>query len=284
MINNAKGLIALDIDGTITTDMQDIPQDVIAYLTHLHEQGWAFVFITGRTFDFGYRILKALPFHYFYAVQNGAILLDMPDKKILSKKYLDRSIISRLEKICAEEQTDFVVFAGYEYDNQCYYRPDHFSEELKNYMEARCRAFHETWTALESFDQLPMDEFPSTKSFGTLIPAQRLAQKMETELNLHVPVIKDPFSSDYYVIQATREDVNKGQVLCDLRKLFGFTGKTIAAGDDLNDISMFEQADIIIAMGTAPSMLKDMATIIAPSAEEQGIIVGLKQAIKYTYA
>jgi Cof subfamily protein (haloacid dehalogenase superfamily) len=279
MIKNAKGLIALDIDGTITTDMQDIPSSVINHLSELHQQGWAFVFITGRTFDFGYRVLKNLPFSYYYAVQNGAILVVMPDQNILLKKYLDLSIIPTMEKICADEPTDFVIYAGLEWKNQCFFRENHFSQELLEYLSARRKAFNEQWTDLTSFDQLPIHEFPSIKCFGDQVAAQHIAQNIEKYLGLHVPVIKDPFCSDYYVVQATHPQVSKGQVLRDLISRFDYHGNIIAAGDDLNDLSMFDEAHIKIAMENAPEQLKMQADIIAPPASLFGIIEGLKQAI-----
>lgn len=275
-----KGLIALDIDGTITTDMQDIPHNVVQYLSDLHQQGWAFVFITGRTFDFGYHVLKVLPFGYYYAVQNGAILLAMPGSKILTKKYLDKSIIPSMEKICEGEPTDFVIYAGFELNNQCFFRKSHFSEKLLKYLDARRKAFNEEWKNIDSFDELSIEEFPSIKCFGELIPAQHVAKNIERILGLHVPVIKDPFCSEYYVVQATHPEVSKGQVLRDLVNVTKFQGTIIAAGDDLNDLSMFEQAHIKVAMGNAPAELKLKADIVAPPASLTGIIEGLKSAIE----
>lgn len=280
MIKNANGLIALDIDGTITADMQDIPQKVVQYLSDLFHQGWAFVFITGRTFDFGYHVLKALPFDYYYAVQNGAILLSMPSRKILAKKYLDKSIIPSMEKICEGEPTDFVIYAGLEKNNQCFYRKSHFSEKLLNYLEARRKAFNEEWENIHSFDALPIQEFPSIKCFGEFLQAQHVADRIEKILDLHVPVIKDPFCNEYYVVQATHPQVSKGQVLKDLIRLMDYRGQIIAAGDDLNDLSMFEEAHIKVAMENAPLELKLRADLIAPPASLDGIIEGLKKAIE----
>lgn len=277
---DAKGLIALDIDGTITTDMQAIPKNVVSYLYELHKQGWRFVFITGRTFDFGDRVLNVLPFGYYYAVQNGAILFSMPRKEILAKKYLDKSIVPLMDKICKEEPTDFVIYAGFEWDNQCFFRKSHFSPQLLNYLEERQKAFHENWTDIPSFSELPIDEFPSIKCFGRQDSAQNIADQIETHLNLHVPVIKDPFCHDYYVVQATHPDVNKGKTL---RHIIERTQPkmVIAAGDDLNDLSMFSEAHIAVAMENAPNELKSKAHIIAPPASLSGIVEGLQQALAY---
>ena len=150
-----SGLIALDIDGTITYNMKPLDSRVRLFLTGLYEQGWTFVFITGRTFEFGYKVLESLAFPYYYAPQNGAILLEMPERKILNKKYLGKSILPSMTKICEEESSSFVIYAGFEYNNCCYYCPDQFYPDLLTYLEARCKAFGEVWTPLNSSENLP---------------------------------------------------------------------------------------------------------------------------------
>ena len=73
-----KGIIALDIDGTITADAEHLPKNVHHYLTSLAQEGWSLFFLTGRTFQWAFRTLRELPFPYAFALQNGAIILEMP--------------------------------------------------------------------------------------------------------------------------------------------------------------------------------------------------------------
>lgn len=275
-----KGLIALDIDGTVTLPGQPIPNEVVSYLNELSREHWQILFVTGRTFQWGYEVLKVLPFPYYLAVQNGAITLEMPSRKILLKKYLDKSIIPSMQKICEEEPTDFVIYAGYEYDDLCYYRPCHFADPLHQYLKARATQMKEVWLELATFDELKLEHFPSVKCFGISSAAEKVAQRIEQTLGLHVPVIRDPFNENYFVAQATHPQVNKGQALSDLSALLSYNGGVIAAGDDYNDLTMFAKADIKVVMQTAPLDIKQMADIIAPSAAVNGIIEGLKKALQ----
>lgn len=275
-----KGTIALDIDGTLT-DSDHLPPNVIAYLKSLAENGWRLIFITGRTFQSGYRTLNTLPFTYYFAVQNGAIILEMPSRRIVSKKYLDRSIFYEMEKICREEPSDFVIYSGYENQDQCYFRPQNFSPELMGYLNRRIKTYQETWHPLKSFQDFPLESFPSIKCFGLYPSAKALSKKIEEGLGLHVPVIRDPFGTDYYVVQATHPKISKGEALKDLIALTGERGKVIAAGDDYNDVPMFIAADVRIVMATAPQDLLEQADIVAPPASEEGIIIALEAAVAY---
>lgn len=275
-----KGTIALDIDGTLT-DGSHLPLNVINYLKSLADNGWRLIFITGRTFQSGYKTLKTLPFTYYFAVQNGAIILEMPSQRIVSKKYLDRSIFTEMSKICLEEPSDFVVYSGFENQDHCYYRPQNFSPELMKYLHRRIESYNETWHPLESYDQLELESFPSIKCFGLYPSAKALSKRIEERLGLHVPLIRDPFATDYYVVQATHPQISKGQALLDLIAITGERGKVIAAGDDYNDESMLEAADIKIVMSTAPEDLLEKADIIARAASDEGIIVALEAAVAH---
>ena len=275
-----KGIIALDIDGTLTAQTHHLPENVIAHLTSLVREGWSIVFITGRPYKWGQSTLSGLNFPYYLAVQNGAIILEMPSAHVLTRKYLDRSIFPGMDSVCKEEGTDFIIYGGYEYGDVCYYRPQKLADPLRKYLERRTKTLNENWIAVESFNDIDLKAFPSIKCFGQYKEAIILAEKIEKQVGLHVPLIRDPFDEQYYVAQATHPDVSKGQALKDLISLNGLHGPIIAAGDDLNDLTMLEAADCKVVMATAPEEILRIADVVAPPAADEGIIIGLKQAIE----
>jgi Cof subfamily protein (haloacid dehalogenase superfamily) len=280
-----KGIIALDIDGTITAEHHTISPDVVAFFRRLSSEGWTFIFITGRTFRWGYEVLQYLSIPYYLAVQNGAIILDMPIRRVVAKKYLDRTIIPVMDEICKEELTDFVIYTGYEHQDQCYFRSNKFSPLMQKYLNERTTALKEVWIALDSFSQMNIQQFPSVKCFGfTNESALSIANKMESRLHLHVPVIRDPFDNRYFVAQGTHKDADKGHTLKNFAELISNEGIIIAAGDDHNDRGMLEASDIAVAMSTSPQAILDLADIIAPPADKDGIIAGLQDAIKLAEA
>jgi Cof subfamily protein (haloacid dehalogenase superfamily) len=278
---NSNGLIALDIDGTITVEHHDISPLIVSFLSSLANKGWQFIFVTGRTFQWGYEVLRHLPFSYSFAVQNGAIIIEMPSRKILMKKYLDKTIFPTMEAICKDEDSDFVIYGGYEFQDRCFFRPEHFEKKMLHYLKRRVETLKEVWEPLNSLDELPLAEFSSIKCFGDYNSAQRIAAKMEQKLSLHSPLIRDPFSDKYYIAQATHPLVNKGQAVLDLKSLLKIKGPIIAAGDDNNDRPMIAIADVKVVMETAPQEMKSDADIIAPPAAINGIIQGLTEAIHF---
>lgn len=277
-----KGIIALDIDGTVTAEAHSIEQSVIDLLSHLETEGWKLIFITGRPFQWGFHSLQALTFPYALAVQNGALLLEMPEKKILTRKYLKKDILPIMEDICEQQKTDFIIYSGFENEDWCYYRPTHLPHLILSYVLERTAYLKEKWQPLQSFSQLPIASFSSIKCFAQPEQAFILSQQIEKELKLHAPPNRDPFDPDYFVIQATHAEASKGQILKEYIQLTRASGPVIAAGDDYNDLSMLQVADTRIVMANAPSDILELADIIAPPADEQGIIPALLEAIQYS--
>jgi len=274
-----RGLIALDIDGTLTSDHDTIPLEVLGFLDECIEQGFDLIFITGRSYPRTHPMIQ-LKSPYYLAVQNGAQCFHMPTGERIFDRFLDGSLLPLFAQICEQEPTGMVVFdPGFEED-LCYFRRQDFNSDLFEYLQRRRKTFHENWREVEDFSQVPMSDFPALKYFGFLDSLERICGHMHRHgLHVDAPIIRDPFGEGYYVAQVTAEGVNKGDALRRFAEHRQNGGPMIAAGDDYNDLSMIEQADVKVVMKTAPQPLLDIADIVAGAPAEMGIIEGLKRAI-----
>ena len=275
-----RGIIALDIDGTVTAETHALDREMSDVFHDLHKAGWKFIFITGRPFKWVYETLQSIPFPYALAVQNGALLLEMPAKKILCRKYLKQDLLPQLEEICRHEHTDFVIYSGFEHDDWCFYRPLNLSASILSYVMERTKALGEKWQPLETFSQLPVPYFSSIKFFAQKEQASRISHWLENNLKLHAPPNRDPFNPEMYVVQATHAEATKGLVLQQYIQMTGAAGPIIAAGDDYNDRSMLALAHVKVVMANAPPEILKMADVIAPPATQKGIIQGLYEGVQ----
>lgn len=272
-------MIALDIDGTLTADWHTIPDEVEAYLHSLYKRGYVIAIFTGRPYRWAEPILKKFTFPLYVALQNGAIILETPGKRIVKRHYLSTDHFAALDPVCARHATSFVIYSGVEHSDQCFYRPNLFSKDELAYLRARAANLKEAYVKLESFDQFQGMEFPSYKCLGEKEKMTRLANEIRSVFGWHVPVIVDRYNTGYCVAQMTMTGVDKGSALRDCLQITGVKGPVIAAGDDHNDLEMLAVADIKIVMSTAPPEVLAIADIVAPPAEELGIIEGLKRCV-----
>jgi hydroxymethylpyrimidine pyrophosphatase-like HAD family hydrolase len=274
-----KGIIALDIDGTITVARHSLEVGINNYLNQLIAEGWQIIFITGRTFAFARPVLSCLEGDYFLAVQNGAALYQMPQERCVKKKYLSSDLLAKLDPLFQNEGRGMLVESGKENGDICYYKPNDFSPEELEYIAFRTEISCEKWIKAESFAELPIEEFAVGKYFAVEKQALKLAEKILKIPDLSVTVIRDPFRPGFHLALINAIDASKGEVLEDLIALSPASLPVIAAGDDYNDVEMLEKGTVKIVMQNGPAELHQLADILAPPAEQQGIIQGLKEAI-----
>ncbi|ASK62485.1 hydrolase Cof [Virgibacillus phasianinus] len=73
-------------------------------------------------------------------------------------------------------------------------------------------------------------------------------------------------------------EASKGNALLFMANHFGIPQKdTVAMGDNLNDLSMFETAGMSIAMGNAETVVKEQATYVTKDHNANGVAYALKE-------
>ena len=266
-------IIALDIDGTLVDSSNSLNEELVVLLSDLFLNGCKIIFITGRNFASANKILKKMPFPYHVAVHNGALTVKMPEEKVVQRQYIEKSIVSKVEKICKDYNTDCIIYGGFEFLDRCLYRPENIPCEILHHLKER--RTKEKWETITSFDSMLFTSFPSLKIFGTSDFLMPIKEQLEL-LGLYVPIIKDPYNLNYCIAQVTVKNANKGRALKEFVE--GQKGKSyvIAAGDDYNDIPMLEQADFKIVMDSAPSEMFSLADSIALPLSQGGILSSLK--------
>ncbi|MFA6916743.1 MAG: HAD family hydrolase [Parachlamydiales bacterium] len=274
------GILACDIDGTLTDSPFEMPSLVAKALRDVYDEGWKVIFITGRPYVWGVKPLSTLDFSYYFAVINGANLLEMPQAVLMEELLIPKDTLGTFDDFCADKGTDYIAYSGYSGQDICYYRPKRFSPNQIKYLKERSAAVGEVWLPVDDFNQVPLKGFASIKCFGNHKECQVLAHYMEKELHLHAPTIRDPFNNSHFVAQATHKECTKGLILKRFAEKIGCNGPIIAAGDDYNDMSMLKVADVRIVMETAPQEILSMADYIAPPASQAGLAAILLSVIK----
>lgn len=132
--------------------------------------------------------------------------------------------------------------------------------------------------------------FPATvvKEFGATLEAAHkvvgvsddhdLMRRCETEIQATLgPGASASLSQPYY-LDVTHPQANKGAAVHALAKLLQVPiGEVAVIGDSNNDISMFEQGGLSIAMGNASDRVKSKARLVTASNEEDGLAQAIER-------
>lgn len=274
-----RGTIALDIDGTITNREHQIPDGVATYFENLHKDGWQFVFVTGRPFSFAMMTLPKLTFPFLLAVQNGADLIEMPDRKRIDRAYLKIDVVEALDALYEGEEGDFLVYGGFDHGDLCYFRPDRFSPKMQEYLKEIEKLSATPWIPLKTFQIEHQSTFPLIKYIGKEEVLRKFDEKLKTIPDLKTSIIRDPIDPSLHLTLITHKEADKGIAAKKFIEKYNLNRPLITGGDDNNDIPLLKVGDIRIAMDGAPEVLQNIAHIIAPPADRMGIIQGLEEAI-----
>lgn len=272
-----KGILTLDIDGTLTHRLDWVDPKVAKTLKDLSANGWHIALLTGRIFSFAWKILQSFEFPYLLAVQNGADIVAMPGKSHLIQHYFSADIIPQIEAAYVGEDEDFIIYAGIDHGDFCYYRPDRLSPKMIEYVKKLESLGAAPWR-VSDFRFSSDRTFPLIKCFGKREAMKRVYDRLKENKNIEISLICDPVDPSLYLNLITHPEANKGDVVHFLREHFK-ASLVIAAGDDHNDIKMLKEADIGIAIETAPEEVLAYADIRARPANELGILRAIEEAI-----
>ncbi|WP_245880233.1 Cof-type HAD-IIB family hydrolase [Superficieibacter electus] len=111
----------------------------------------------------------------------------------------------------------------------------------------------------------------------TVVAEQSKINQLHTDINSQLPpgFIATITGGNYIDIQ--RAQINKGYAVSQLiRHISPAATKVVAIGDQQNDVSMFAAADIGIAMGNAPEAVKQRASYVTATNDDEGIVRALE--------
>lgn len=88
-------------------------------------------------------------------------------------------------------------------------------------------------------------------------------------------------SSHLNNVEITSIDAHKGKAIHRYEKLLGVEFEDIISfGDGGNDLAQFEVSTISVAMGNAPDSVKEKATLITKSNDENGVVYALEELLE----
>ncbi|HEH9413691.1 Cof-type HAD-IIB family hydrolase [Aeromonas salmonicida] len=262
--------IALDMDGTLLTRDHKISSATRAALAQARAHGIKVLLVTGRHF------MTARPFHHELALDtpiicsNGAYLYDPAQERILAGDPLAVAPLTDL-LVQVEAQQMGALF--------------HLSEGI-GYIGCEdhiTRMRH--WSANQP-DHLKISLLPADDLVSWLKnPIWKLELFNQDPALLHQfmgeVVEAMPFTRDWaapYAVELVQPGCSKGNRLALWAESEGIAMENVVAfGDNNNDISMFEQVGLAVAMGNAAAHVQTHADLVTADHNEDGIALALQR-------
>jgi Cof subfamily protein (haloacid dehalogenase superfamily) len=251
-------LLLADVDGTLVTQEKVLTQAAKEAVAALRQAGIRFAITSGRP-PRGMAMLTApLGIDTPVAGFNGGVLV-RPDLSVLARRSIDPDAARAALDLIRVRRLDAWLYTETEW------------------MVLKQDAPHvarEAWTM--KFEPKVVDAFADAdlaraiKIVGVSDDADRVAG-CETEVQDTLGGRVSATRSQPYYLDVTHPDANKGAVVRLLSDMLGIPAEAIAViGDSPNDVLMFREAGLSIAMGNASDAVKAQATAVTASNETEG--------------
>ncbi|MFY2248518.1 Cof-type HAD-IIB family hydrolase [Priestia megaterium] len=229
-------LIALDMDGTLLNNQQEVSEENRAAIAKAQEQGVHVVLSTGRSLLTCREYAQSLQLSSYLITVNGSEIWD-ESGQLVERKLIDASHIEKMWNLTQEHKLNF-------------------------------------WAV--TTDKVWRGEFPEDIAsqewlkFGYDIPDDALREEMLKQ----IAGISDfeISNSSLTNLEINALGINKAKGVMTVCERLGISmDEVIAMGDSLNDMAMIEAAGCGIAMGNAQEAVKEAADWVTDTNVNNGV-------------
>ena len=268
--HNKIRLLLADVDGTLVTHDKVLTERARAAVEKMRSSGIQFAITSGRPPRGMEMLIKPLGLTTPIAAFNGGMFVKS-DLSVIEQHVLQAEVVEPAMETMRNHGLDTWIYRG----------TDWFVQERHG-----AHVDREEWTVkfpptvVADFKGLTNDVAKLVGVSDDLEAVKRCEAAVREQFgeNIHCKQsnptresLATAARSQPYYLDVTHPEANKGQVVMHLSRLLNIPVAQIATiGDMPNDISMFENGGVSIAMGQASEEVKSAATYTTASSEDEG--------------
>jgi Cof subfamily protein (haloacid dehalogenase superfamily) len=258
-IVNDLALVAVDLDGTLLTSTGTLAPRSAALLTQAAQRGVHVILATTRLLESVQAFCRQMALHSPMICLNGAQIWGSPEGPLWASCCIPQEVALVIAQVADTHNWDLSI-----------------TIDSIRYRRARPG---------QALGQRGPNRILVPTNVAAIVgePGRILVQQPEAIDPLralcHARFAKDCHTETYYAADGSARELgifarqaDKGTALaCVLARLAVRREQVVVIGDNLNDLPMFPYARVRVAMGNAPETVKQQASLIAPSNEEEGV-------------
>lgn len=278
-------LIAIDIDGTLLNSYGEVTDENKNAIQNAISKGAEVILASGRPIMSVKNLANELNANNYIICGNGAIMYDMQKEQILYNKFLDKSKVLQIIKICEENSiyynlyTDNMILTkGLNY-NVLFYNKENLNKPEEK--KTKINIVNDIYKYVE--EKQDENYLKITICDNSKIIFDRIIQKLKTIKDIDVldvahmsrKMIKDGTEDvlvEYYYTEISNVGVDKWYAIEELMNKLGITSNEVMAiGDNVNDKIMIENAGLGVVMGNSAPYIKEIADIVVADNDNSGV-------------
>jgi Cof subfamily protein (haloacid dehalogenase superfamily) len=272
-------IIVTDLDGTVIDGIDSVRDNIsneIGYLQRNYRVHFSVA--TGRTYTGALPVMKKLQLKdgIPVALYNGGVIMGYGTDKVFSKQTIEPDVVDDIFEYLKSSESSIYVYT-FEISEEP------LVTEEKNYTQEKVYGMGYKGKKFDS-NGMPITWIDSSRQIQEMIVAvlieegQMDAPKERAVMNyLDENNMVEATNSGNGYIEIKGKGFNKGSIFRILKEHKAYKEKkTLAIGDNNNDIELFEQADISVAVVNSSKAATDVADYICKYEKGRGFLQMLR--------
>jgi Cof subfamily protein (haloacid dehalogenase superfamily) len=259
-------LLLSDVDGTLVRPDKVLTDRTIAAVQKLYEAGIKFAITSSRPPRGMSMFIQPLKLSTPLAACNGAIFVN-PDLTLISQKALARPLVEKAIAALERFGLDIWIYKGSDW-----------------FVRSRHGVHVDHQVISVQFEPTVVPDFQAicdqvAKIVG-VSDDHAIVRKCREAMNSELGGQVSATSSQPHYLDITHIDANKGEAVKMLSRRFSIDPAAIATvGDGPNDVLMFKESGLSIAMGNGDAEVKKQATFQTESNENDGLALAIEKYV-----
>lgn len=266
-------LAVFDMDGTLLNKEQVVTSENLAALKYLRDNGVKVVIATGRPEQLLKPYFDILGYDNYYIMYNGSVVKNIKTNDYILKEIISKTEVAEILKISYENKILNLSYAEEAIFSKPNYRVDFF-QKTQAHLPSKQRT---------NFDlDKEINEIVNNYDIYKVLLIENEPTKYELVKTIfkHIKGVSQVRSHVGY-LDLIPKNSSKGNAVKALANKFNIkSSEVVVFGDQDNDLSMFQYAGHSVAMGNAIDNLKENATYITLSHNENGVSYGVENYVK----
>lgn len=263
-----KRLYITDLDGTLLSPEGSISAKTAAILNSLTAEGICFTFATARSVYSAKPITSALDINVPCILMNGVSIYDLRADGYLVNQYIPVSASEKVIEAFEREKAEVFLYRFNDEVLTCYYTKV-TTRVMQSFAEVRRNRYNKPY--VQCADLLDAADgrtiyYTALDEHEKLMPVKNAIDSIN---GVDYAFYEDTYTGKWF-LEVFSAKASKSNGLRYLRERYGFD-EVVAFGDNLNDLPMFSEADIKVAVGNARDEVKAAADYIIGTNDEDGV-------------
>ena len=262
-----KTLYVTDLDGTLLNSDVKVSEFSITAINKMVEEGMLFTYATARSLSSASVVTKGMTTKIPVIAYNGTIIFNAGTREVISSEGFLQEEICHIKKLSEKYGGNPLVYSFVDGVEKVSYVTKKVNEGVQRYLNNR--KGDKRFRPLSVKEGLYDGDVFYVTYIGEKEELNNLYEAVKDKENYRVTFQQDIYNDEYW-LEIMPVNATKAHAITKLKELWE-CDRIVCFGDAINDIPMFKISDECYAVANAVDELKELATGVISSNNEDGV-------------